>query len=247
MIWAALAGLGSASLLLSSGTAVLFLLWSADFLRFPSAPGFTAAYLPALLVGVVVARAAGGWAATLGVVALGVAAATRLLAYTDAETLFSYSAIPVGLLLGVVAAAVVGRRHIPFQHPLEAAGVFGLVGFAGFLIDTAARLYAPAVPYAFGLALSLVGTVGAGVLLARRSPRPMHDAILLAGVLVAIALVWLPTVWLGGGPTAWDPPDLVAARAWRLAQPLVLIGAAWLATLIGATLNRRNDPTLRRV
>lgn len=247
MIWAALAGLGSASLLLSFGTAVLFLLWSAGLLRFPSAPGFTTAYLPALLVGVVVARARGGWTATLGVVALGAAAATRPLAYIDAETLFSYSAIPAGLLLGSVAAAVVGRRHIPFQHPLEAAGAFGLVAFAGFLIDTAARVFAPTDPYAYGLVLSLVGTVGAGVLLARRSPRPVRDALLLAGVLVAIALVTLPTTWMGGGATAWDPPDLVAARIWRFAQPVVLIGAAWLATSIGVTLTRRNDPTLRRV
>lgn len=244
MIWAALAGLGSASLLLSFGTAVLYLLWFLGLLTFPSAPGFTAAYLPALLVGVVVARAAGGWTATLGVVALGAAAATRLLTYIDAETLFSYSAIPIGLLLGVIASAVVGRRQVPFQHPLEAAGVFGLVAFAGFLIDSAARLYAPADPYAYGLALSLVGTVGAGVLLARRSPRPVHDALLLAGVFVAIALVTLPTIWVGGG--ANDPPDLAAARAWRFAQPAVLIGAAWLATLIGALLTRRNDPTLRR-
>lgn len=241
MIWAAFAGLGAASLLLSFGMAVLFLLWSAEILTFPSAPGFTAAYLPALFVGVLVARAAGGWRATFGVVALGVAAATRVLAYADAETLFAYSPIPAGLVLGAVAAAVIGRRRIPFQHPLAAAGIFGLVGIAAFLIDTAARVFAPAEPYAYGLALSLVGTLGAGALLARRSPRPLRDALLLAGVLLATALVTLPT--MVGGASAWDPPDLVAARTWRFAQPLVLIGAAWLATSIATGLSKRNDPT----
>ncbi len=102
MTWAALAGLGSASLLFGFATAVLVLLWYAGILQFPSAPGFTAAFVPALLIGVVVARALGGWIATLAVVALGAAAATRLLVYSDAETVFAYSAIPAGLLLGAL-------------------------------------------------------------------------------------------------------------------------------------------------
>lgn len=56
MIWPALGGLGAADLLWGSGTAALLLLWYAGILTFSSAPGSTAAFLPALLIGVVVAR-----------------------------------------------------------------------------------------------------------------------------------------------------------------------------------------------
>ncbi len=225
MIWPALAGLGAATLLLGFGTAVLILLWYAGILTFPSAPGFTAAFLPALLIGVVVARSLGGWLATLGVAALGAAAATRLLVFIDGETLFAYSAIPAGLLFGVVASAIVGRARVPFPRALEAAGVMGLVTILTFLLDTAARLLPPSDPYPYALALSLVGTAAAGVVLANRSTRPSRDAALLAGALVAIGLVSLPTLPMG---VADDPRNLAAAAV-RLAGPLVLIGATWLA------------------
>lgn len=225
MIWPALAGLGAATLLLGSGTAVLILLWYAGILTFPSAPGFTAAFLPALLIGVVVARSLGGWLATLGVAALGAAAAIRLLVFIDAETLFAYSAIPAGLLFGVVASAIVGRVRVPFRHALEAAGVMGLVTILAFLLDTAARLLPPIDPYPYALALLLVGAAAAGVVLASRSRRPFRDVALLAGAQVAIGLVSLPTLPMG----AADGPRNLAAAAVRFAVPLLLIGATWLA------------------
>lgn len=225
MIWPALGGLGAANLLWGFGTAALILLWYAGVLTFSSAPGFTAAFLPALLIGVVVARSLGGWGATLGVTALGAAAATRLLAFVDAETLFAYSAIPAGLLLGVVASAVVGRARVPFPHALEAAGVIALATILGLLLDTAARLLPPYDPYPYPLAFSLVGTAAAGLVLASRSARPLRDAALLAGALVAIGLLSLPTLPMGA---AEDPRNLVIA-AYRFAQPLVLVGATCVA------------------
>lgn len=238
MIWGAVAGLGAAALILSLGSAVLFLLWNAGILTFPSAPGFTAAYVPALLLGIVVARAVGGWIATLGVVALAGAAVTRLLVYVDPETLFAYSAIPAGLLLGAGASAIVGRRHIPFRHPLEAAGVFGVLAIPSSLIDTAARLSPPSDPYVLGLTLALLGTMAAGVLLAHRSPQPVRDATVLAGALVVIGLVMLPTLWMGATSDARN----VASAAVRCAQPLILIGTTWLATRVGLARTRTNVP-----
>ena len=240
MIWAALAGLGAASLLLSLGTVVLRLLWSAQILTFPSAPGFTAAYVPALAVGIAVARALGGWTATIGVAALGIAAATRLLGYVDAETLFSYSAIPGGLLLGAVSSVIIGRPRVPLRQLLEAAGGFGLVGIAGALIDTAARAVPPSDPYVYGLALSLVAVLGAGVVLARRSARPVRDAALLACALFVLALMALPTLWVGGA----DNPRNLEGAALRLAQPLLLLGSAWIATKVGATRVTGRNPRL---
>lgn len=224
-MWAALAGLGMASLVLSLGTAVLMLLWRAGLLVFPSAPGFTAAFVPALLLGVVVARSRGGWPATLGVATLGAASLTRLLVYIDGETLFAYGAIPAGLLLGAFASALLGRLRIPLPRVLEAAGMLGLVAILASLADTIARLLPPSDPYPVGLALSLLGAVAGGLVLAVRSGRPLRDALVLAGLLLGIGLLSVPPLLL----SAADDPRNIASAAVRFIAPLLLFIATWLA------------------
>lgn len=229
--WPALAGLGAASLTLALTTAVLVELSHAGVIQFRSAPGFTVAYVPTLALGIVVARALGGWPSTLGVLLFGVAASTRLIDFIDLETLFAYSAIPAGVLLGVIGAELVGRRHIPLRAPLEAAGAFGMTSIALFLLDAAARRYTS--PETFGYpatALGLAAAVAAGVVIARRSERPRHDALLLTAVLVAIELARLPTILaaLSGDSNAVVTPV-------RAIHPLLVLGTAAMATRDCAT------------
>ncbi len=91
-------------------------------------------------------------------------------------------------------------------------------------MDTAARLFPSSDAYPYGLASSLIAVVAAGFLLANRSTRPMRDAALLAGALVTIGLVSLPTLPMGA---AEDSRNLATAVA-QFAQPVLLVCATWL-------------------
>jgi hypothetical protein len=172
----------------------------------------------------------------LGVAALGMAGATRLLVFVDAETLFAYAAIPAGLLAGVITSAIVGRPRMPLTHSLEAAGVMGLAALASVLLDTSARLRPPMDSQGeFALALSHIAALAAGTALAARSPRPLRDATVLATALVGIGLVTLARPLMGDA--ARDPRN-AAALLVRFTAALVLVVSAWL----GRTFYRRNDP-----
>lgn len=223
--WAELAGLGATTLTFSLVTGLLLELWAAGVITFRSAPGFTGAFIPALALGVVVARALGGWTATRGAVLFGAAAATRLLDFVDLETLFAYSAIPAGVVVGVVSAEILGRRPVPLRVALEGAGVLGLAAAVSFLLDSAARLLRPVDPFTYvSMALGLAAAVGAGIVIAERSARPRRDAVILAGALLLIALVRLPTfiASVAGGDHA-----LVVLPV-PILQPALVVLAAWL-------------------
>lgn len=66
----------------------------------------------------------------------------------------------------------------------------------------------------------------------------MRDATVLAGALVVLGLVMLPTLWLSAASDARN----LASAAVRSVQPLLLIGTAWLATRLGMARTRTNVP-----
>lgn len=115
----------------------------------------------------------------------------------DLDFVIPQSWLVPGFVAGVVLARLVTWR-VPSPALFEAAAVIALVvrplivieeqALRAILLGPDGIHWYPDVESALRIALQLGAAVGAGIVLARRSARPVRDALVLAGLLIVAAL-----------------------------------------------------------
>ena len=173
--------------------------------------------------------------------------------------------VGIGLVLGAVAPLVLGalvRSQLPvpalfavYPWPLARAAAFGLLSAAAFSLAPLARARATppaslfrsdlagAMPFGLEIAGALIAAAGLAALAVATAPTPLAAGIMIGGVALAFALLWL----LGWGAAKLAGKARVAARgpvrigfanlagphsAARTASPAIGLGVGLLACVV---------------
>ena len=173
--------------------------------------------------------------------------------------------VAIGLVFGAAAPFLLGwiaKDSLPvpalfalYPEPLERAAGFGLLAAAAFSLGPLARARATrpsalfrretpgAVAIGPELVLAIVAGAGLAALAVLTAPTRIAAAIMIGGVVVAFAALWLLgrlAVWAGGrmrgltrGPVRMGLANLAAPRsAARGATPAIGLGVALLAAVV---------------
>ncbi len=173
--------------------------------------------------------------------------------------------VAIGLVIGAVALLGIGliaKDQLPipalfavYPAPLAKAALFGLLAAAAFSLEPLARARStpPAALFRSNLAgrpgfsLETLGAILAGLGLAAltilTAPTPLMASIMIAGVAVALGLLWAlgrGAVWLSGrvrgltrGPLRLGLANLAGPRsAARTATPAIGLGIALMSAIV---------------
>lgn len=203
---------------------------------------FHLAIVGGVAVAVIVAAAAGGRGAVLGLIgyeltlvglALGGAAAAQRHWLGPSADIFDPASVVIGfwpnalgLAIGLLFSRLASSRAGSTNAPLEAAGVFPLAIVPLGVYGTGILLFVgpagPLVITSVQVALSLLRPIFAGVLIRVRSRRPIREALILASVFL---LTWIY-------PHGWRVLEL--PREVVIAQPLIFLPLVEFAVLLAA-------------
>lgn len=236
--WALLASLGAGWFVQSLLVAIIA---AAGTLLYDSRPAYTFAFALGALTAGFVAKASGGSRSALIIVAIGfvveAVGAILLIVFppcapsalcTPAAPLSAFTdnwptdvAVVVGALLAMPLAPG-GARHWAILEGLGAYAFVGSLAGVGMLTPASGGLIE------IRTIVTVLGVAAAGLVLARRSRRPVRDAVVIAG---SQLLVYVPLV-LGSAQLIQQFPSLagqtVTALATGLATALTVIPFAWL-------------------
>ena len=173
--------------------------------------------------------------------------------------------VAIGLVIGALTPLAIGliaKNQLPipalfavYPAPLAKAGLFGLLSAAAFSLEPLARARSTPPAALFrsnlggraGFGLETLGAVAAGLGLAAltilTAPTPLMASIMIAGVAVALGLLWAlgrGAVWVSGrfrgltrGPLRLGLANLAGPRsAARTATPAIGLGVALLGAIV---------------